>query len=92
MPLAIAMPRLRAGSFPHTDSARLPGLGGRRNQLPARDRRGRLGARGRRRDGAAYRRGDALQKRRELMELWASYLSGESSAKVVPITVGRDRP
>ncbi|WAJ28020.1 tyrosine-type recombinase/integrase [Antarcticirhabdus aurantiaca] len=31
----------------------------------------------------AYRRGDALEKRRQLMEAWASYLSGEQTGKVV---------
>jgi integrase len=37
----------------------------------------------------AYRRGDALQKRRELMEAWASFLMGDAGANVVPITSGR---
>jgi integrase len=40
---------------------------------------------------AAYRRGDALEKRRELMEAWANYLSAEPSDKVVPFTAGRKR-
>jgi integrase len=31
----------------------------------------------------AYRRGDALKKRGELMEAWAAYLSGETAQKVV---------
>jgi integrase len=39
----------------------------------------------------AYRRGDALQKRRELMEAWASFIAGEGEAKVVPITAGHRR-
>lgn len=32
---------------------------------------------------AAYRRGTALEKRRELMEMWARYCEGSQSAKVV---------
>lgn len=36
----------------------------------------------------AYRRGDALQKRRELMLAWANYLSGEPGANVVPLRAG----
>jgi integrase len=32
---------------------------------------------------AAYRRGDALEKRRDLMDAWGAYVMGES-AKVVP--------
>jgi hypothetical protein len=39
----------------------------------------------------AYRRGDALQKRRELMQAWASYLTRESSDKVVPFPAGQKR-
>jgi integrase len=39
----------------------------------------------------AYRRGDALLKRRELMQAWAIYLNGEPSADVVPITAGKKR-
>ncbi len=33
----------------------------------------------------AYRRGDALEKRRALMAAWASYCSGSQEANVVPI-------
>ena len=33
----------------------------------------------------AYRRGDALEKRRELMNAWARYLEGPAGANVVPI-------
>ena len=33
----------------------------------------------------AYRRGDALEKRRKLMEAWAAFLTQEESAKVVPL-------
>jgi integrase len=33
----------------------------------------------------AYRRGDALEKRRELLEQWANYCAGKASAKVIPI-------
>jgi hypothetical protein len=40
---------------------------------------------------AAYRRGDALEKRRKLMEAWATYLSEEPSAKVESIEEGRKR-
>ncbi|MBP2227181.1 integrase [Azospirillum agricola] len=37
---------------------------------------------------AAYRRGDLLEKRRVLMELWADFCQG-ATADVVPITAGR---
>jgi hypothetical protein len=38
----------------------------------------------------AYRRGDALEKRRKLMEAWASFLDQHSRANVVPLnTSGR---
>jgi integrase len=40
---------------------------------------------------AAYRRSDALEKRRDLMQSWANYLSEESSAKVESIEEGRKR-
>ena len=33
----------------------------------------------------AYRRSDALEKRRKLMEEWASYCEHERLAKVIPI-------
>jgi hypothetical protein len=33
----------------------------------------------------AYRRSDALKKRRELMELWARYLDGDMGDNVVSI-------
>jgi integrase len=33
----------------------------------------------------AYRRGDALEKRRRLMAAWASYLAGASNARVIPL-------
>lgn len=33
----------------------------------------------------AYRRGDALEKRRALMEAWADYLEGKGAAKVIPM-------
>ena len=33
----------------------------------------------------AYRRSDALKKRRELMELWARYLNGNRGANVIAI-------
>ena len=32
---------------------------------------------------AAYRRGDALEKRRAMMEAWAAYCEGEASGKVL---------
>jgi hypothetical protein len=32
----------------------------------------------------AYRRGDALEKRRELMDAWTSFCAGEIDSKVVP--------
>jgi hypothetical protein len=37
----------------------------------------------------AYRRGDALMKRRELMDVWAAFLAGGAEANVVPISTGR---
>jgi integrase len=41
----------------------------------------------------AYRRGDALMKRRELMEAWAVFcLPAPVEANVVPISSGRKRP
>ena len=36
----------------------------------------------------AYRRGDALEKRRALMEAWANYCRQSSAANVIPISVG----
>jgi integrase len=39
---------------------------------------------------AAYRRGDALEKRRDLMEAWARFCI-PTEAKVVPITAGKKR-
>ena len=36
----------------------------------------------------AYRRGDALEKRRTLMEAWANYLDGEQSNKIVRFQPG----
>jgi integrase len=33
----------------------------------------------------AYRRSDALKKRRELMELWARYLDGDGGTNVIAI-------
>jgi integrase len=36
----------------------------------------------------AYRRGDALQKRRELMLAWANYVAGEPGGNVVPLRAG----
>jgi integrase len=37
----------------------------------------------------AYRRGDALEKRRKLMEAWAQYLESGKGAKVIPLTKRR---
>jgi integrase len=34
---------------------------------------------------AAYRRGDALERRRELMNAWAAFLDGDQGAKVIPL-------
>jgi integrase len=39
----------------------------------------------------AYRRGDALERRRELMEAWASFLSPDTERKIVPISKGMKR-
>jgi hypothetical protein len=36
----------------------------------------------------AYRRGDALEKRRRLMEAWADFVGGAKVDNVVPIRVG----
>jgi hypothetical protein len=40
----------------------------------------------------AYRRGDGLTKRRELMTAWARWLEGAETAKVVPIDTWQKRP
>ena len=40
----------------------------------------------------AYRRGDALAKRRELMDAWADWLEGKATEKVVPIASRLKRP
>ena len=37
----------------------------------------------------AYRRGDALERRRELMEAWASFCDGAQMSKVLPFTYTR---
>jgi integrase len=34
----------------------------------------------------AYRRGDALAKRRALMQAWADYIENRTAANVVPLT------
>jgi integrase len=34
---------------------------------------------------AAYRRGDALDRRRELMRAWANFIDGQHGASVVPL-------
>ena len=34
---------------------------------------------------AAYRRGELLKKRAALMQQWATFLTGESKGKVIPI-------
>ena len=34
---------------------------------------------------AAYRRGDALEKRRELMDAWAMFLTRPADANIVPL-------
>jgi integrase len=39
----------------------------------------------------AYRRGDALEKRRKLMEAWASYCGTQNNARVIPLSRGRLR-
>ena len=39
----------------------------------------------------AYRRGDALERRRELMEAWASFCAGAQMSKVLPFTHARIR-
>jgi integrase len=40
----------------------------------------------------AYKRGDALERRRELMDAWANYCGGISSANVVPLVHVSHRP
>ena len=37
----------------------------------------------------AYRRGDALEQRRKLMEAWASFCEGAQTSKVLPFTQGK---
>ena len=39
----------------------------------------------------AYRRGDALERRRELIEAWASFCAGAQMSKVLPFTHARIR-
>jgi hypothetical protein len=39
-------------------------------------------------DNTAYRRGDALEKRRKLMEAWAAYCEPKRSANVVQMRKG----
>jgi len=34
----------------------------------------------------AYRRGDALAKRRALMQAWADYIENRTAANVLPLT------
>ena len=36
----------------------------------------------------AYRRGDALKKRRKLMDAWAEYLTAKPDAKIIPLNRG----
>jgi integrase len=36
----------------------------------------------------AYRRGDALEKRRKLMDAWSNFLDQQSRANVIPLTAG----
>jgi len=38
----------------------------------------------------AYRRSDALEKRRELLEAWAGYLAGDTDENVVPLRRSKD--
>ncbi|KLK90139.1 integrase [Microvirga vignae] len=40
----------------------------------------------------AYRRGDALEKRRELMEAWAAFLEQQAGSNVVLLNAGRAYP
>src|SRR5262249_10911867 len=40
---------------------------------------------------AAYRRGDLFEKRRRLMEAWASYCAGQVAGKVVALSHGGSR-
>ncbi len=37
----------------------------------------------------AYRRGDALEKRRKLMQAWADYCMASSGGKVVSLVIGK---
>lgn len=39
--------------------------------------------------GRAYRRGDAFERRRELMEAWARYLEGDNGSNVVQMAARR---
>ena len=40
----------------------------------------------------AYRRGDALEKRRKLMDAWASFLEQKARGNVVHLNAGRTIP
>jgi hypothetical protein len=64
---------------------KLPGLGGQRLKLPARSRRDGSCTRHGRKAEQAYRRSDALENRRKLMEAWAAYCDPKISNKVVQI-------
>ena len=62
----------------------LPRLGRQRNQLPPRSDRGMPGAsRFPAPSERAYRRGEAIEKRRQVLDAWASYVSG--GGKVVTL-------
>ena len=40
---------------------------------------------------AAYRRGDMVQKRRELMDAWARYCETQAGENIIPLVTGAAR-
>ena len=63
----------------------LPRLGGQRIQLPARDHETALAHVIGDKAEQAYRRSDALEKRRKLMEAWAAYCEAAQGGNVVAL-------
>jgi hypothetical protein len=39
---------------------------------------------------ASYRRGDAIEKRRQLMDMWATFIGTSRTGAVIPISAGRN--
>jgi hypothetical protein len=69
----------------------LPGLGGQHLQLPTRITETALAHVVGDKAEQAYRRSDALEKRRKLMEAWAAYCEPKTATNVVLIRKGKSR-